>query len=411
MFDCNMPRCTSRTPIPLKLAGEWQCEVQSHREGVWGMRRCLLFLLFAVLLMLVPAPAQANGGPPRMTGDKMGVVLPGKSSTLHVSREELRFVVDADLRGAQVTARYELANRSATAERLPVIFVVQNFLGGGSSEPQVIWQGEKLGVEALSSESQTEAERSAMRQAWGGESQVVDPVTGEVYPFPPSGRSPEDEWRMQYYRFELALEAGATGTLEVSYLQHGGFDKNRYTYPIYQYQYLLLPARGWASFGPLSIEIAAPPPGEAFFASNLGLTWSDGAYRATLQGLPEQNLLFSLMSRKGILFGLVQPGPYYALLFLLLLGAAAGVSLGLGRLVSRLRTRRTAVWAGIGVGLLLGLPANLLALFLFYWAMPALHEQGYGIAIVGLGQWILSAPVSLILTPIAAGRYYDRRSR
>lgn len=378
-----------------------------HPEGVWDVRgRIFLLAALLLLILMVPARALANGGPPWASGDKAGVILPGKSSTVHVVREHLRFEVDDGLSEARVTARYELANRGAGAESLPVIFVIQDFYpgGAGASTPTVTWKGARLPVEQVGPIAGLGDDPHAqMREAWGGESRVIDPVSGEVYPYAGYGR-PDDA--MQYHRFELAMAPGESASLEVTYYQQSGFDKNRYTYPVYQYQYLLLPARGWASFGPLEIEIAAPR--QAFFASNLGLTWQEGAYRATLPALPEENLLFSFMSRRGILFGIVQPGPYYTLLVVLTLAAAVFVALGLAQWAARSRTPALATWSGLGLALFAGLPLNGLALFLLYQLILPLHEQGYGILFIGLFAFVASVPVTLILTPLRARKLLHR---
>lgn len=379
------------------------------------MRRGLWLLFITVWMALLPVRALANSGPPHETGDRPGAVLPARSTTVHVLKEHLRMEVAEALDEAKVTARYEMENRGPGVDALPVLFVLQDFAAGwrASSLPVVTWNGEPLPVGEVKTDQSLAEERKRMREAWGGESQVIDPVSGQVYSLRNDYGHPVDgdEWQMRYVRFELPLEAGEKGSLEVSYQAQAGFDRTRYVYPVYHFQYLLLPARGWASFGPLEIEILAPPARQAYFQSNLDFTYQEGAYRASLPGLPDENLIFSFMSRRGILFGITQKGVYYWTAFALLLSAAVGVAMGLGRLAARARTAGWSVAAGLGLGAVLGLPANLLLLILLLGSVfPTGNVHGYDTLLIGALQFIVTVPVTLITAGVAARRYHRRRA-
>lgn len=381
------------------------------------MRGCKrsLFVLIGVLtwLAMVPGGAAANGGPPHDAGDKAGVLLPGKSSTVHVLGEALRFVLDEDLHEAEVTARYELENRGESVT-LPVVFVIQDLGYGDGSEPVITWNGEprqavRLGTSGLSGE-----ELRQMREAWGGEEQVIDPVTGERYGLTSYGGTPVDgdEYGMAYYRFDLVLPAGADGTLEVTYRQQAGYDRTRYVNRVHHYQYLLLPARSWASFGPLEIEVQAPPASGAFFASSLPLIWSDGAYRARFPGLPDQNLTFSLMSRQGIIGRMVDSGPYYWMTATLLMLLAGLEGVGLGWLLARIPSRGwaivTTLVGSLGLGAVVN-PALTLAVFGLF-SFTAI--SGYAdTPFVGLFQWFLSVLITLLAALVAQALYRARRTQ
>ncbi|MDE7087773.1 MAG: hypothetical protein K2O67_06240 [Clostridia bacterium] len=70
---------------------------------------------------------------------------------------------------------------------------------------------------------------------------------------------------------------------------------------VYDYEYYLSPAKGWADFGKLEIEIKS----DAYVISGAlleGAEYSDGSYKVTLDGLPDGELSFRLCSVE-------EPGP------------------------------------------------------------------------------------------------------
>ncbi|HYG57453.1 MAG TPA: hypothetical protein VD902_05240, partial [Symbiobacteriaceae bacterium] len=227
-----------------------------RRWGFWPA------VLVAVCLVFLPVTALANSAPPQWHGDKGGVLVPGTSGEIHVLGEELRFDVEDSLATAQVSARYEMANRGPAVGEFPVVFVYQ----GTGSAVKVTWNGQPLEAAPVLLDEQAAA---ATRAAWTAMDTVVDPVNGEVY----SSADFFGHDELGFVQFALTMGAGETGTLEVSYKHTAAEDRTRHAHRLYHYQYLLLPAKGWASFGPLEVRVKAPGAGAAFFASTIPMTW------------------------------------------------------------------------------------------------------------------------------------------
>jgi hypothetical protein len=353
-------------------------------------------VLVTGLLLLTAAPAAANSAPPRWAGDKPGVVLPGSTSQVHVTGETLRFVLADDLKTADVTAHYDMENRGPALTGFPVVFVIQD-VAAGDRTVAVTWNGQPVTAAPISQHELSAAQAEEMNKAWTAMDTVIDPVTAQRYDFNSFGSA-----AMRYVQFALDLPAQGKGALEVSFQQAAGTDRTRHVNEIFHYQYLLLPARGWASFGPLEIAVKAPPAAQFFFASTLPLQRQGDEYRATLPGLPEENLAFAVMSRRGLIGGLADPGPYYWMVFGLALIGAALVGYGLGRLARRIRTRGWAVAVGMLAGVLVGGILDLLIVFGLIGAMPALGNQSYGNVFVGVGQALVAIVVTTVVSGVTA---------
>ena len=358
-------------------------------------------LLIAQLSGLGQESALANSAPPRYDGGKSGVLLPGESSQVHVLNESLSFDLAESLSAATVTARYTMENRGEALRDFPVLFVIQDRDGYEGERPvTVTWNGQMLPVTLLGEQEAAGAKAEEVRQAWGAMEATFDPVTGAFYTEPFYGTP-----GLSYLQFPLNLAAGAGGVLE-TYHHAAAEDRTRYAHRLYHYHYLLSPAKGWASFGPVEIRIKAPGPKQAFFGANLDFTYIDGEYRAELPGLPDENLAFGVMSREGLIGGMVQPGPYYWMAFVILLAAAWLVGQGFGRLAARLRIQSRGWVIGIGVlgGALLGGLVDAVLVPLIFALFPALGGEGYGLAIIGFIQWFVAVLVTIITAGVVAGR-------
>lgn len=367
-----------------------------------GCRHRIALLLAAWLLCLLPAAAEANAGPPRVGGDTGGPLLPGRSDQVHVLGESLRFDLHPGLDRATVTARYRLANRGPALEAQPFIFVVQD--SGERVDLTAAWQGHPVPV-TMEWGPFAPDELAEMAAAWTTVDVWLDPVTGEPY----SDHVYGQDTVLRYFRFTLDLPAEAEGELVVTYDHVAARDRTRWTYPVYQYHYLLLPALGWASFGPLEIRVAAPEGTRWYFAGNLDFRQEGGEYVAEYPGLPDANLAFAVMNRSGLFLG-PRPAPYYWLGCAVVLLLAAAIGGGIGWLAGRLPGRGWAAGVGSLGGLLLGgaldvwLAVNLLV------AIPALREQAYGPAFVGIGGGLAGAVVSAIVAGRVARRTWLARS-
>lgn len=362
--------------------------------------RSAYFLLTALLVGLLPFTAAANSAPPRTLGDTGGPLLPGTSDQVHVLSERLSFELEPDFQAARVTARYELENRGGDLAGQPFVFVIQ--AAADDLDVTATWLGAAVPVEEVDPAQFSPAEVQEMESAWTTVDTWIDPVSGEPYG--------DREWfgsvGLRYYRFAVDLPAGAAGELQVAYTQSGARDRTLHAHPVYHYQYLLLPARGWASFGPLEIRVSALAWAHYYFASNLDFRQENGQYVANYQGLPEENLAFAVMDRSGILFGLTQPGPYYWMGFAILLALAGAIGAGIGWAAGFIPHRGWAIAAGALAGLLLGGFLDLLLAVVVLQTFPPLRSQSYGLYLVGIGQGLAGA----VLTAVVAGWFARRRA-
>lgn len=129
---------------------------------------------------------------------------------------------------------------------------------------------------------------------------------------------------MGWYQYELTIPAGGTVVNTVTAPMypdiHTGWDP-----PIYSYQYLLSPAKGWSDFGNLDIYVNTP-----FYmtqCSQEGFGKTDEGYVLHLTGLPEGELEFVLSRDKKP----AKPGSHGMGTGLVLAGIGVLLVLGLAR--------------------------------------------------------------------------------
>ena len=96
---------------------------------------------------------------------------------------------------------------------------------------------------------------------------------------------------MQWFYYEITLEPGQRLVNEVTVPMYPAIDGD-YEPPVYDYTYLLSPASTWEDFGTLDIQINTPyyMVGEPTVAFEK----TEGGYTASLDGLPEGELKFTL---------------------------------------------------------------------------------------------------------------------
>lgn len=234
-------------------------------------------------LLSLPAQADANGLPlaarPAVAG---GTLRPAASTTVGVVKEHL--LLDLREWKARIRATYQLRNLAPEGVSLTVAFPVPRYDGvdpQGADAPAVRLDGEPLSFQpALAPVALADGETDLSAE-W------LDPFTGQAYRPPTMPHwSPESP---AFLTFSVSFAGGQERRLEVWYRQDPGQDFARFIERSLRYDYLLLPARHWASFGPLEIEVLAPPDrviGGLPPVSPLG----DGHYGATFSGLPAQNL-------------------------------------------------------------------------------------------------------------------------
>ena len=98
---------------------------------------------------------------------------------------------------------------------------------------------------------------------------------------------------MRWYEYEITLEPGARIENEVTAPMYPTINKN-YDPAIYEYTYLLSPAKAWKKFGDL--EVVLNTPYYMTECSLEGFSKTQSGYTGSFSGLPDQELEFTLSS-------------------------------------------------------------------------------------------------------------------
>jgi hypothetical protein len=425
------------------------------------MQRALIAFVVAVCVLLGGGDAGANMAKWWRDGEGHGPLVPQKDTDVRVDSEDLDFVVAPSLGRAAVTATYKMTNGSAVATSAEVAFVVvaAEAVEDSGLAPQatlavdgapvtfrVVTDAELLGpaldawlaahpdvalelarLAALPTTPRY-ADLAELRRLVPGSSSESDDLLGwyrsRKSP-PPSEREgwrssltvraaeeaiPDEVaklqrgWsklasrrRLSWLAFQLDFAAGGTRTVTVRYEHVAGNDTRKAVNQTFTYDYLLSPAKRWARFGPLHLTVHVPP--DTSLKSSLPLVRDGDTYRADLGGLPEGELSIEVMSLKGLLFGMTQPGGYWFLLLAVLSGVTFALGLWLGRKWARLGSRLRIVLACIlGTGLIVvvanGVVVWALSMLLPQRAFGSGYESAFGllfaIVMFAIGAMVLS---------------------
>lgn len=279
------------------------------------------------LILFVPTAASANMASPVQPGTPVGEPAAALAG-LRVVREALRIDLAPLGRGrpfAVIEATYRIDNLGEPRP-VPLEFLA---LGGDLSAVEVAFDGRPVEAERVDSLAVPAAWTAATQTpALGGD---PAPYAAEAAVGTPSG-----------LRFTLTIPRGQH-VVEVRYrVRAGSYDAGDHPNRIWQVAYGLAPARLWAGFGQLDVEVAVPEGWEA--AASLPLRREGDRLVGRFSGVPGDVLAVSVRA----------PAP--AGRFPLRLGAFAGALVIVsfagwigGRLVAR--AGRSAGWA---------LPASLL---------------------------------------------------
>ena len=106
-----------------------------------------------------------------------------------------------------------------------------------------------------------------------------------------SGNLPVDDL-LRWYEYEISIPAGGTVVNTVTAPMYPDMN-TRYEPPIYEYTYLLSPAKTWAEFGKLDIVVNTP-----FYmtesSGDFSFEKTENGYQASCDGLPDGELEFIL---------------------------------------------------------------------------------------------------------------------
>lgn len=109
--------------------------------------------------------------------------------------------------------------------------------------------------------------------------------------------------RLIFLVYSVQFHPNSSRTVSVSYDTIGTMDTRKTSKPLYTFTYFLTPARYWASFRNLDIEIITPSQAPYIVQSSIDLeNIKPGHYVANLSSLPENNLFFTIHSDKEIKF-------------------------------------------------------------------------------------------------------------
>jgi hypothetical protein len=161
--------------------------------------------------------------------------------------------------------------------------------------------------------------------------------------------------RLAFLLFHVDFAAAQARAVTVRYEHRPGADREVYVTGVFSYEYLLSPAKRWASFGPLDVAIRLPDG--LRFDSPTPFRREGGELHASFPTLPEGELVFTVVPTQGLWLGLDRHAHYWAILA----GAAALAALAVGAVVGRLATRRPRAQRALLCLVVAGLAAALVA--------------------------------------------------
>lgn len=100
---------------------------------------------------------------------------------------------------------------------------------------------------------------------------------------------------MRWYEYKITLEPGQRIVNTVTAPIYPDID-SRYEPPVYEYTYLLSPAKTWAEFG--NLDIVVNTPHYMTVSGPEGFQYNNPGYELHLTGLPEGELTFTLCAEK-----------------------------------------------------------------------------------------------------------------
>jgi hypothetical protein len=335
------------------------------------MARALLVLLVLLAVIAPPRRALANMAQPSAPGQVTGILEPQKEHGIRIDSETLTFDVGEDLDRASVEAAYTMTG-GAVASSPEVAFAFVRGDDARDVAASVRLDGELVPFRLVTDE--VERQKGWSTLAGGRE--------------------------LGFLLFQLSFAPGQTRKVVVAYTQHPSWEATEHVHPVFTFEYLLSPAKSWASFGPLEIVVKAPP--RTVFSSPMSALTRDGdRYVAHLPTLPDGELSFEVMSSAGLWLGISRTSTYLGI-FVAALALAVGWSgVAIGR-----RAPRSARGAGAAVLRVVGIAAVgwsvAGAVFVVTSATFPGHGVGYGGAMLSMLLLVVAGPVCVLLSVLGA---------
>ena len=107
-------------------------------------------------------------------------------------------------------------------------------------------------------------------------------------------RNPWQSSFLRWYEYKMTVPAKGRIVNTVSAPMYPSINA-RYSSPVYTYNYLLSPAKSWAEFGTLDIEILTP---YSMVLTERDFIKTETGYSLSLSGLPSGELTFSLSAQE-----------------------------------------------------------------------------------------------------------------
>jgi hypothetical protein len=331
-------------------------------------------------LLILPMGASANAGP-RPHGDGATIGEPSGLKDVAITKETLTIDLRplANAQSAQVEAIYHLAN-TGDERTIELLFAA----GSEVADFQVGLDGRPVASQT------TEAK---LPESWQPPTRTPGIQGSLAHPY-------RGDRNVKPVAFTITLRPGSQ-VLKVSYQAKVAFSLQHEPTFIWQFAYVLAPAKEWASFGSLDVTVHLP---EGWHASPLPALTRDGdVLRGRFAELPADAIALTLQAPPGVAYELLSYGSK-GLLFLV---GVVGFFLcgGAGALRERNGTR------SLGVGLVWGLAllcAGALAIHVPNVALPDHQHKsyGYGPVLAMIGVFIVSLLAVLagfIISMVASG--------
>jgi hypothetical protein len=427
----------------------------------------LAFLTLGALgaSLVAPASARANVAKSVVDGERHGLLVPTNATSVRVDRESLAFALASTLDHAAVSAVYHLTNTGDAPEHAALVFAFvrgdgehvdphaaievdgapvsfRDVTDGALLAPRL---GAFLGQHAdIAEELRAPTDPGKLRalvEAAGGrcasecasllawqrslvdadpagrpEDRIVYDAAREAIPAAVDELSRQwsqlaDPTRLGFLLFQVDFAPRAPRTIAVHYEHRATDDLGAHANDTFRFDYLLSPAKRWASFGPLDVTVQVP--GNAQVTSNVALARDGDTYHADLATLPDGELSFEVTSLDGLWLGIMDPRGYWAIVVAAVALASAAVGGAAGRVWSGAGWRRFATPLVTAAPLAAACAFAVIALLLASFPPRALGF-GYGgmlgCALLVLVSGPLGALASLASSAMAARRARGSRS-